>query len=214
MKLYDYFRSSAAYRVRIALNLKGLTPERAFVHLKRGAQREEAYLALNPQGLVPALVLDGGGPAMTQSIAILEYLEETHPSPPLLPRDARERARVRGIALAIACDIHPLDNLRVLQYLTGTLGCTPEARDGWYKYWIDIGFEALEKQLAHDPATGRFCHGDAPTMADVCLVPQMANASKMSIDVSPYPTLARIDAECRRIAAFAAAAPAIQPDAE
>jgi len=214
MKLYDYFRSSAAYRVRIALNLKGMTPERAFVPLKRGAQREEAYLALNPQGLVPALVLDGGGPAMTQSIAILEYLEETHPSPPLLPKDARERARVRGIALAIACDIHPLDNLRVLQYLTGTLGCTPEARDGWYKYWIDIGFEALEKQLAHDPATGRFCHGDAPTMADVCLVPQMANASKMSIDVSPYPTLARIDAECRRIAAFAAAAPAIQPDAE
>ena len=214
MKLYDYFRSSAAYRVRIALNLKGLTPERAFVHLKRGAQREEAYLALNPQGLVPALVLDGGGPALTQSIAILEYLEETHPSPPLLPKDARARARVRGIALAIACDIHPLDNLRVLQYLTGTLGCTPEARDGWYKYWIDVGFEALEKQLAHDPATGRFCHGDAPTMADVCLVPQMANASKMSIDVSPYPTIMRIDAECRRIPAFADAAPAKQPDAE
>ena len=214
MKLYDYFRSSAAYRVRIALNLKGLTPERAFVHLKRGAQREEAYLALNPQGLVPALVLDGGGPAMTQSIAILEYLDETHPSPPLLPKGARERARVRGIALAIACDIHPLDNLRVLQYLTGTLGCTPEARDGWYKYWIDVGFEALEKQLAHDPATGRFCHGDAPTMADVCLVPQVANAAKMSIDVSPYPTIMRIDAECRRIPAFADAAPAKQPDAE
>ena len=214
MKLYDYFRSSAAYRVRIALNLKGLSPERAFVPLKRGAQREEAYLALNPQGLVPALVLDGGGPAMTQSIAILEYLEETHPSPPLLPKDARARARVRGIALAIACDIHPLDNLRVLQYLTGTLGCTPEARDGWYKYWIDVGFEALEKQLANDPATGRFCHGDTPTMADVCLVPQMANASKMSIDVSPYPTIVRIDAECRRIPAFADAAPAKQPDAE
>ena len=201
MKLYDYFRSSAAYRVRIALNLKGLTPERAFVHLKRGAQREEAYLALNPQGLVPALVLDGGGPALTQSIAILEYLEETHPSPALLP-------------LAIACDIHPLDNLRVLQYLTGTLGVAPEARDGWYKYWIDIGFEALEKQLSHDPATGRFCHGDVPTMADVCLVPQMANAAKMSIDVSPYPTLVRIDAECRRIPAFASAEPAKQPDAE
>ena len=214
MKLYDYFRSSAAYRVRIALNLKGLKPERAFVHLKRGAQREEAYLALNPQGLVPALVLDGGGPPLTQSIAILEYLDETHPSPPLLPKDARERARVRGIALSIACDIHPLDNLRVLQYLTGTLGVTTEARDGWYKYWIDVGFEALEKQLAHDPSTGRYCHGDTPTMADVCLVPQMANAAKMSIDVSPYPTLARIDAECRRIPAFAAAAPAKQPDAE
>jgi len=214
MKLYDYFRSSAAYRVRIALNLKGLSPERAFVPLKRGAQREEAYLALNPQGLVPALVLDGGGPPLTQSIAILEYLDETHPSPPLLPTDARERARVRGIALSIACDIHPLDNLRVLQYLTGTLGVTTEARDGWYKYWIDVGFEALEKQLAHDPSTGRYCHGDTPTMADVCLVPQMANAAKMSVDVSPYPTLVRIDAECRRIPAFAAAAPAKQPDAE
>jgi len=214
MKLYDYFRSSAAYRVRIALNLKGLSPERAFVPLKRGAQREEAYLALNPQGLVPALVLDGGGPPLTQSIAILEYLDETHPSPPLLPKDARERARVRGIALSIACDIHPLDNLRVLQYLTGTLGVTTEARDGWYKYWIDVGFEALEKQLAHDPSTGRYCHGDTPTMADVCLVPQMANAAKMSVDVSPYPTLVRIDAECRRIPAFAAAAPAKQPDAE
>ena len=214
MKLYDYFRSSAAYRVRIALNLKGLSPERAFVPLKRGAQREEAYLALNPQGLVPALVLDGGGPPLTQSIAILEYLDETHPSPPLLPKDARERARVRGIALSIACDIHPLDNLRVLQYLTGTLGVTTEARDGWYKYWIDVGFEALEKQLAHYPSTGRYCHGDTRTMADVCLVPQMANAAKMSVDVSPYPTLVRIDAECRRIPAFAAAAPAKQPDAE
>ncbi|HEY8244853.1 MAG: maleylacetoacetate isomerase [Vicinamibacteria bacterium] len=214
MKLYDYFRSSAAYRVRIALNLKGLAPERAFVPLKRGAQREEAYLALNPQGLVPALVLDAGGPVLTQSLAILEYLEETHPSPPLLPKDALERARVRSIALSIACDIHPLDNLRVLQYLTGTLGCTPEARDGWYKYWIDVGFEALETKLSHDPATGRFCHGDTPTMADVCLVPQMANAAKVSLDVSPYPTLARIDAECRRIRAFADAAPAKQPDAE
>jgi len=212
--LHDYPRSSAAYRVRIALNLKGLTPERAFVHLKRGAQREEAYLALNPQGLVPALVLDGGGPAMTQSIAILEYLEETHPSPPLLPRDARERARVRGIALAIACDIHPLDNLRVLQYLTGTLGCTPEARDGWYKYWIDIGFEALEKQLAHDPATGRFCHGDAPTMADCCLVPQVFNAQRFDCDTKPYPTVMRVFDECMKLEAFDRAQPAKQPDAE
>jgi maleylacetoacetate isomerase len=214
MKLYDYFRSSAAYRVRIALNFKGLEPERAFVPLKRGAQRDEAYLALNPQGLVPALVLDDGGPALTQSLAILEYLDETHPSPPLLPKDPRERARVRAIAQSIACDIHPLDNLRVLNYLTGTLGCSAEARDGWYKYWIDVGFEALEKQLARDPRTGRYCHGDAPTMADVCLVPQMANAARMSIDVSPYPTLARIDAECRRLPAFADAAPAKQPDAD
>ena len=213
MKLYDYFRSSAAYRVRIALNLKGVKPERAFVHLRRGAQREEGYLALNPQGLVPALAVDQG-PVLTQSLAIIEYLDETHPSPPLLPEDALARARVRAIAMSIACDIHPLDNTRVLAYLTGTLGVTPEARDGWYRYWIDVGFEALERQLAQDPATGRFCHGDAPTLADVCLVPQMANARRMSVDVSPYPTLVRIDAACAAIPAFADAAPAKQPDAE
>ena len=213
MKLYDYFRSSAAYRVRIALNLKGVKPERAFVHLRRGAQREEGYLALNPQGLVPALAVDQG-PVLTQSLAIIEYLDETHPTPPLLPKDAQARARVRAIAMSIACDIHPLDNTRVLAYLTGTLGVTPEARDGWYRYWIDVGFEALERQLAQDPATGRFCHGDAPTLADVCLVPQMANARRMSVDVSPYPTLVRIDAACAAIPAFADAAPAKQPDAE
>ena len=213
MKLYDYFRSSAAYRVRIALNLKGISPERAFVHLRRGEQRDEKYLALNPHGLVPALKVDDG-PALTQSLAIIEYLDETHPKPPLLPPDPRGRARVRAIAMSIACDIHPLDNTRVLAYLTGTLGVTPEARDGWYRYWIDVGFEALEKQLAADRSTGRFCHGDSPTMADVCLVPQMANAARMSVDVSPYPTLVRIDAECRRLPAFADAAPAKQPDAD
>jgi len=214
MRLYDYFRSSAAYRVRIALNLKGVaTSDRTFVHLRMGSQRAQDYLALNPQGLVPALELDDGR-VLTQSLAIIEYLDETHPAPPLLPRDAAGRARVRAIALGIACEIHPLNNLRVLNYLTGTLGATEEQRNGWYKYWIDVGFEALEKQLAHDPSTGRFCHGDAPTMADVCLVPQMANAAKMSVDVAPYPTLVRIDAECRRIPAFADAAPAKQPDAE
>ena len=213
MKLYDYFRSSASYRVRIALNLKGVKVERGFVHLKRGAQHEHDYRALNPQGLVPALVLDDGR-TLTQSIAILEYLEETHPSPPLLPRDAEARARVRGIALAIACDIHPIDNLRVLDYLTGTLGLTGEAKDGWYKYWIDTGFEALERQLADDASTGRFCHGDAPTLADVCLVPQIANARRVSLDLAPYPTLLRIEAACLAIPAFADAAPAKQPDAE
>ncbi len=213
MKLYDYFRSSAAYRVRIALNLKGLSPQREFVHLRKGAQRSDDYRKLNPQGLVPALALDDGR-VLTQSIAILEYLEETHPSPPLLPRDAAGRARVRAIALAIACDIHPLDNLRVLDYLTGTLGVSREAKDGWYRYWIDVGFEALERQLARDPATGRYCHGDAPTLADVCLVPQMANARRFDIDVSPFPTLRRIDAALNEIPAFADAAPARQPDAE
>ena len=213
MKLYDYFRSSAAYRVRIALALKGLKPEREFVHLRRGAQRSDDYLALNPQGLVPALALDDGA-VLTQSLAILEYLDETHPSPPLLPRGAEARARVRSIALSIACDIHPIDNLRVLEYLSGTVGVSTETREGWYKYWIDVGFEALERRLASDPATGRFCHGDAPTLADVCLVPQIANARRVSMDLAPYPTLVRIDAACSAIPAFAAAAPARQPDAE
>ena len=213
MKLYDYFRSSAAYRVRIALNFKGLAPERAFVHLRRNAQREDDYLALNPHGLVPALVTDDGA-VLAQSLAIVEYLEETHPSPPLLPADAAARARVRAIALAIACDIHPLDNLRVLRYLLHTVGVTEEQKDAWYKYWIDVGLEALEIQLSRDDATGRFCHGDAPTLADVCLVPQLANARRVAMDLSPYPTLTRIETACRALPAFAAAEPARQPDAE
>jgi maleylacetoacetate isomerase len=214
MQLYDYFRSSAAYRVRIALNVKGVTPdERTFVHLRMGNQRAQDYLALNPQGLVPALALDDGR-VLTQSLAIIEYLEETHPAPPLLPRDAEGRARVRGIALGIACEIHPLNNLRVLIYLVNTLGATKEQKDGWYKYWIDVGFEALERQLARDRDTGRFCHGDAPTLADVCLVPQLANARRFCVDLGPYPTLTRIEAACRELPPFAAAAPERQPDAE
>ncbi len=213
MKLYDYFRSSAAYRVRIALNLKGVAPERAFVHLRKGDQRADEYLALNPQGLVPTLVADDGT-VLTQSIAILEWLDETYPNPPILPRDADGRARVRSLALAVACDIHPLDNTRVLAYLTGTLGATEAQKNGWYKYWIDVGFEALETRLARESATGRFCHGDAPTIADVCLVPQMANARRVDFDFAPYPTLVRIEAACRALPAFVAAAPSNQPDAE
>ena len=213
MKLFDYFRSSAAYRVRIALNLKGVAPERAFVHLRRGAQREDEYLALNPQGLVPSLVTDTGE-VLTQSIAIIEWLDETYPKPPLLPPDPEGRARARALALAIACDIHPLNNTRVLSYLTGTLGVTEEQKNGWYKYWIDTGFEALETQLSRDATTGRFCHGDAPTIADVCLVPQMANARRVDFDFTPYPTLLRIEAACVALPAFANAAPAKQPDAE
>ncbi|MCC6196520.1 MAG: maleylacetoacetate isomerase [Burkholderiales bacterium] len=213
MKLFDYWRSSAAYRVRIALNLKGLAPERAYVHLRKDAQREADYLALNPQGLVPTLVTDDGQ-ALTQSLAIIEYLDETHPAPPLLPGTPAERARVRALALAIACDIHPLDNLRVLRYLLNTVGVTEAQKDAWYKYWIDVGFEALEASLAKDPATGRFCHGDAPTLADVCLVPQLANARRVDMDLSPYPTLTRIEAACRALPAFAAAEPARQSDAE
>jgi maleylacetoacetate isomerase len=176
-------------------------------------QREQDYLALNPQGLVPALALDDGH-VLTQSLAIVEYLEETYPEPPLLPAEAAARARVRAIALQIACDIHPLNNLRVLNYLLGTLGVAKEQKDGWYRYWVDVGFEALEKMLAHDADTGRFCHGERPTLADVCLVPQIANARRFNIDMSPYPTLTRIESACNAIEAFAAAAPARQPDAE
>jgi maleylpyruvate isomerase len=213
MKLYDYFRSSAAYRVRIALNLKRLAPERAFVHLRRGAQRADDYLAVNPLGLVPSLVTDGGE-VLTQSLAIIEWLDETHPQPPLLPPDAAGRARVRALALEIACDIHPINNLRVLNYLTGTLGATEAQKNGWYRYWCDVGFEALETQLARDKATGAFCHGASPTIADICLVPQLANARRVELDLSLYPTLLRIEAACNALPAFADAAPAKQPDAE
>jgi maleylacetoacetate isomerase len=214
MRLYDYFRSSAAYRVRIALNVKGVVPdERTYVHLRMGSQRAQDYLALNPQGLVPALELDDGS-VLAQSLAIIEYLDETRPEPPLLPADPVARARVRAIALSIACEIHPLNNLRVLNYLIGTMGVSREQKDGWYRYWIDVGFEALEKTLARDPATGNFCHGDAPTLADICLVPQMANARRFEIDLSPYPTLVRIESACNALPAFAQAAPARQPDAE
>lgn len=214
MRLYDYFRSSAAYRVRIALNVKGIVPdERTYVHLRMGSQRAQDYLALNPQGLVPALELDDGS-VLAQSLAIIEYLDETHPEPPLLPADPVARACVRAIALSIACEIHPLNNLRVLNYLIGTMGVSREQKDGWYRYWIDVGFEALEKTLARDAATGRFCHGDAPTLADICLVPQMANARRFEIDLSPYPTLIRIESACNALPAFAQAAPARQPDAE
>jgi maleylpyruvate isomerase len=213
MKLYDYFRSSAAYRVRIALELKGLATERAFVHLRRGVQRGDDYLAVNPLGLVPALVTDAGD-VLTQSLAIIEWLDETHPQPPLLPPDAAGRARVRALALAIACDIHPINNLRVLNYLTGTLGATEAQKNGWYRYWCDVGFEAMETQLAREKATGVFCHGGSPTIADVCLVPQLANARRVDLDLSPYPTLLRIEAACNALPAFAAAAPSRQPDAE
>ena len=213
MKLYDYFRSSAAFRVRIALNLKGLRAERAFVHLRRNAQREAEYLAVNPQGLVPALVTADGS-VLTQSLAIVEYLDETHPAPPLLPAGPAARARVRSLALDIACDIHPLDNLRVLRYLLHTVGTSEAQKDAWYNYWIDVGLEALETRVARDAATGRFCHGDTPTLADVCLVPQLANARRVNLDLSPYPTLTRIEAACLALPAFADAQPARQPDAE
>ena len=211
MKLYDYFRSSAAYRVRIALNLKGVAPERASVHLRRGAQRAEDYLAMNPQGLVPALVTDSGD-VLTQSLAIIEWLEESCPQPPVLPRDAAGRARVRALALAIACDIHPLNNLRVLNYLTGTLGATDAQKDGWYRYWCDVGLEALETQLAREASTGPFCHGDTPTMADICMVGHVTVAITQQIDLAPWPTVKRIFETAMALPEFAKAHPLAQPD--
>ena len=213
MKLFDYFRSSAAYRVRIALNLKGLTPERAFVHLRQRAQREAGYLALNPQGLVPVLSTDDGQ-VLTQSLAIIEYLDETHPQPPLFPVGAVARARVRAIALEVACDIHPLNNLRVLTYLKHTLHVSEADKDIWYHHWVREGLAALETQLTRDADTGRFCHGDRPTLADVVLVPQIANARRFNVDLTPFPTLIRIEAACLDLPAFAQAEPSRQPDAE
>lgn len=212
MKLYSYFRSSAAYRARIALHLKGLPFDYAPVHLRKGEQNAEAYRALNRQELVPTLI--DGDTAVTQSLAIIEYLDERHPEPPLLPSAPAGRARVRAIALAICCDIHPLNNLRVLRYLVHTLKIGEEAKDAWYRHWIATGLAALEAQLAADAATGTFCHGDVPTMADVCLVPQLANARRANIPLDGYPTLLRIDATCRALDAFARAAPDRQPDAD
>jgi maleylacetoacetate isomerase len=213
MTLYDTFRASAAYRVRIALNLKGVTADRVFVRLRQNAQRSDEYLALNPQGLVPSLITDDGD-VLTQSLAIIEWLDETHPSPPLLPAEPAARARVRALALAVACEIHPLNNTPVLNYLTGTLGATDAQKDGWYRYWCDVGLEAIETRLVRESATGRYCHGDTPTLADVCLVPQLANARRFAVDVDAFPTLQRIDAACAELPAFAAAVPARQPDAD
>jgi maleylacetoacetate isomerase len=212
--LYGYFRSSAAFRVRIALNLKGIKPELRFVHLRRdgGEQHRPEFEAINPQKLIPALVHDGH--TITQSLAIIEYLDEIVPEPPLLPKDAFGRARVREIALAIACDIHPVANLRVNQYIERQLGADATAQIRWQRHWIRTGFDALETMLARSKETGRFCHGDSPTLADICLVPQMANARRVELDLSPYPTLVRIEARALTHPAFDAALPKNQPDAE
>jgi maleylacetoacetate isomerase len=214
LALYGYFRSSAAFRVRIALNLKRITPELHFIHLlKDGGQQHGAdYKALNPQELIPALTHDRH--VLAQSLAIIEYLDETWPQPPLLPPDATGRARVRQIALGVACDIHPLNNLRVMRYLRDRLGVEEAARSDWQRHWIALGFDALETLLAASPDTGRFCHGDSPTMADICLVPQMANARRVQLDLAPWPTLKRIEDACYQLPAFTAARPENQPDAE
>jgi len=214
MKLYTYFRSSAAYRVRIALNLKGLPYEAAPVHLLRngGEQLAVGYRAVNPSALLPALEDDGQ--VMHQSLAIIEYLEETHPQVALLPADALGRARVRALALTVACDTHPLTNLRVLKHLTGPLGHSEADKLVWYRHWLGEGMAMLEAHLANDPATGRFCHGDTPGLADCCLVPQVFNANRFELDMTPYPTIARIHAACAELPAFQAAHPSQQPDAE
>jgi maleylacetoacetate isomerase len=214
MKLYDYFRSSAAYRVRIGLHLKGLGYESVPVHLLRdgGEQLKPEYRAVNPSALVPAL--QDGDATITQSLAILEYLDEVHPMVPLMPRDALGRARVRSLALMIGCDIHPIKNLRVLRYLVKEAGWSEEAKNAWYVHWVQEGFAALEAQLAASADMGRFCHGDTPTIADCFLVPQVFNAVRFNIDMTPYPVIVRIDAALRELPAFAAAHPSAQPDAE
>jgi maleylpyruvate isomerase len=213
MKLIGYFRSSAAYRVRIALNLKGIAVEHAFRHLRKGEQRHADYVAINPQKLVPALVLDDGR-VLTQSLAILEYLEETRPEPPLLPRDPVDRARVRSLALIPTADIHPIQNLRVMSYLREKYEQSEEGTFAWSRHWIETGFDAYEASVAHDPRTGTFSHGDTPTMADLCLVPQVFNAARFKVDMGRFPTIQRIHAACMRHPAFDAAQPSRQPDAE
>jgi maleylacetoacetate isomerase len=214
MKLYNYFRSSASFRVRIALALKGLDYEYASVHLVKGGGEQFAaeFRAMNPAALVP--VLDDDGIVVTQSLAIIEYLDETRPQPPLLPADAAGRARVRAIALAIACEIHPLNNLRVLGYLSKTLSVSDEQRNTWYRHWVETGLATVEAVLAGDAHTGLCCHGDTPTLADICLVPQIFNAQRFKARLDHVPTVMRIHEHCLTLPAFAKAVPALQPDAE
>lgn len=214
LKLYTYFRSSASYRVRIALNLKGLTWEAMPVHLLRdgGQQHSAAFTALNPSALIP--VLRDGDATLTQSLAIIEYLEERYPEPALLPSDVVGRARVRALAQSVACEIHPLDNLRVLNYLGQQFGVDGDGRRNWYRHWVETGFAAIERMLAESPQTGRFCHGDTPTLADCCLVPQVFNAERVRVSLTPYPSIQRITEHCRSLEPFRLAAPAAQPDAE
>jgi maleylpyruvate isomerase len=210
MILYEYFRSSAAFRVRIALNLKGIDPERRYVHLANGEQRKPEYLAVNPQGLVPYLV--DGDISIGQSLAIIEYLDEIQPMPPLLPTGAAERAWVRAFAQMIACDIHPLNNTRVLGYLTGPLRHSEDEKNLWYRHWINEGFVAVEQVLKNRAKPGLFCWGDQPTLADICLVPQVANAQRFKCPLEAFPTIMSINARALALPAFDAAQPSRQPD--
>jgi maleylacetoacetate isomerase len=212
MILHGYFRSSAAYRCRIAFNLKGLSPQTAYVHLRKGEQRAPEFLALNPQGLVPALEVDGR--LLTQSLAIVEWLEETHPSPPLLPSGTFDRAFVRSLALSIACDIHPLQNLRVLAQLRTTCALDQAGLDAWCRRWIEDGLAAFETQLEASGKAGRFCFGDEPTLADICLIPQVFSAARFGADIAGLATIGRIAANAATHPAFHAAHPSRQPDTE
>ena len=210
MKLYNYFRSSASFRVRIALHLKGLAYDYLPVHLARGEQKKPAFAAVTAEGLVPVLELDDDR-RLTQSMAIIEYLDETHPQPPLLPADALGRARVRALAQIVACEIHPLNNLRVLKYLVGELKASEDAKNAWYRHWVRLGLESYEAQLA--TRSGLYSHGDAPTLADCCLVPQIFNAQRFDCDLSGLPrTMAVFDA-CMKLPAFQRAQPSACPDA-
>ena len=210
MKLHGYFRSSASYRVRIALNLKGLSADHLTHHLRKGEQRDPAYLALNPQGLVPTLQ-DDAGAIITQSLAIIEWLDETHPEPPLLPSDPMRRAKVRAFAMALACDTHPVQNLKVLARLR-ELGLPEEQVTGWAAWANREGLAACETLIAGEP--GPFCFGATPSMADLCLVPQLANARRFGVDVNAFPRLLKAEAAAKAMQAFANAAPEKQPDAE
>lgn len=217
MQLYSYFRSSASYRVRIALALKGLVYEYVAVHLVSSEQLAPAYRHVSAAQLVPALVLDGDGGApgatLTQSLAIIEYLDETVAGTPLLPKDPLGRARVRALALDIACEIHPLDNLRVLRYLQGEMKVSADEKDRWYRHWVETGLEVVERQLAAHPATGRFCHGDEPGLADCCLVPQIFNARRMDCRLDHVPTVMRVFDACMEKPAFSTTQPSSCPDA-
>ncbi len=212
MKLHGFFRSSAAYRIRIALNLKGIEYENEFLHLRKNEQQSDSFLALNPQGLVP--VLEDQDRIVTQSVAILEYLDEKYPKPAFLPKKEEDRAYVRSIALAIACDIHPLNNLRILRYLEYNLNLDSDQRNEWYQHWIATEFQALETKLSADQRPGKFCFADSPTLADICLVPQVSNARRFNCDLEKYPNLLAIDNNCRQLEEFKKAVPENQPDAE
>ncbi len=211
MQLYDYFRSSASYRVRIALALKGLDCELLPVLLLRNEQLKPPFSSMSGAGLVP--LLKDGDALLTQSLAIIEYLDEVHPEPSLLPGDALARARIRALALSVACEIHPLNNLRVLRYLVGEMKLSEDDKNRWYRHWVETGLGAIEQQLASDPRTGRFCHGDTPTLADCALVPQVHNAQRMACRIDHVPTVMRVFAECMALDAFARTQPSAYPEA-